>query len=136
MAWDQLIPRLFGFTIGYAELSDPPMPIPQHLQRKLRDVLGVEAAEEVATRLEAMEVNRGDIGELRHEMELGFARVDARFEKFDQKFDQKFETLQAQFAGLEAKMVGVLEKGLKEQTRFFVLAWSVLLAAIVGLYAR
>ena len=119
------------------------MPIPQHLQRKLRDVLGVEAAEEVATRLEAMEVNRGDIGELRHEMELGFARVDARFEKvdarfekFDQKFDQKFETLQAQFAGLEAKMVGVLEKGLKEQTRFFFLAWSVLLAAIVGLYAR
>ena len=112
------------------------MPIPQHLQRKLRDVLGVEAAEEVATRLEAMEVNRGDIGELRHEMELGFARIDARFERLDQKFDQKFETLQAQFVGLEAKMVGVLEKGLKEQTRFFFLAWSVLLAVIVGLYAR
>ncbi len=29
-----------------------------------------------------------------------------------------------------------LEKGFREQTRFFFLTWSVLLAAIIGLYAR
>jgi hypothetical protein len=68
--------------------------------------------------MEDMDANRGAVGELRHEMQLGFARIDARFEQF------------------EAKMEAVMEKGLREQTRFFFLAWSVLLAAIVGLYAR
>ena len=29
-----------------------------------------------------------------------------------------------------------IEKGLRDQTRFFFLAWAVLLAAIIGLYAR
>jgi hypothetical protein len=52
-------------------------------------------------------MNRGDIRELRHEMQLGFARM---------------ETL--------------VEKALREQTRFFFLAWAVLVTAIVGLYAR
>jgi hypothetical protein len=30
-----------------------------------------------------MDANRGDIRELRHEMQLGFARMDARFERVD-----------------------------------------------------
>jgi hypothetical protein len=51
-------------------------------------------------------------------MQVGFARVDGRFE------------------AVQASMERVMEKGLREQTRFFFLAWSVLLAAIVGLYAR
>jgi hypothetical protein len=54
-----------------------------------------------------MDANRGDIGELRHEMQLGFARIEAS-----------------------------LERALREQTRFFFLAWSVILATIIGLYVR
>ena len=54
-----------------------------------------------------MDANRGDVRELRHEMQLGFARVEAAF-----------------------------EKALREQTRFFFLAWSVILATIIGLYVR
>lgn len=50
---------------------------------------------------------RGDIAELRHEVQMVAARL---------------ETL--------------MERGLREQTRFFFLAWAVILAAIVGLYAR
>ena len=61
--------------------------------------------------MENMDSLRGDIGELRHEMQLGFARMDA-------------------------KMETMFEKGMGEQTRFFFLAWAVLLAAIVGLYAH
>jgi hypothetical protein len=30
----------------------------------------------------------------------------------------------------------LVERGLREQTRFFFLAWAVLLAAIIGIYAR
>ena len=83
------------------------MPISSHLLRKLQEIFGVEAADDFVSWADQMEANRGDIAELRHEMQLGFARVDAS-----------------------------LEKALREQTRFFFLAWSVLLAVIVGLYAR
>jgi hypothetical protein len=75
--------------------------------------------------LNGVDANRGDIAELRHQMQLGFARIDARFEQMEARFD-------ATFARMDAR----IEKGLREQTRFFFVAWSVLLAAIVGLYAR
>ena len=68
--------------------------------------------------IEDMDANRGDTQQLRHEMQLGFSRLEARFET------------------MKHEMIGLFEKGLREQTRFFFLAWSVLLAAIVGLYAR
>jgi hypothetical protein len=87
------------------------MAVSPHLQRKLQETLGADAADDLVTILDTMDANRGDVRELRHEMQLGFARVEAKFE-------------------------AALEKGLREQTRFFFLAWSVLLAAIVGLYAR
>jgi hypothetical protein len=48
----------------------------------------------------------------------------------------RFEKLEARVEKFEARMEALLEKGLREQTRFFFLAWSVLLAGIVGLYAR
>ena len=101
------------------------MHIPQHLLRKLQEALGAEAADNFVSLMESMDANRGDIGELRHEMQLGFARIDARFQQVDAKFEH-----------LDARWVGLFEKGLREQTRFFFLAWSVLLAAIVGLYTR
>ena len=72
-----------------------------------------------------MDTHRGDIGELRHEMQLGFAKIDEKFARTDGRIDT-----------LQASMERMMEKGLREQTRFFFLAWSVLLAAIIGLYAR
>ena len=56
----------------------------------------------------------GDVAELRHQMEVGFTRVDARF-------------------GTMGKLV---EKELRKQTQFFFRAGAVILAAIIGLYAR
>ena len=53
-------------------------------------------------------------GRLRHQMEVGFSRVDTRFEA----------------------MGKLVERELRTQTQFFVLAWAVILAAIIGLYAR
>jgi hypothetical protein len=91
------------------------MAISQHLRRKLQEVLGSEAAADLLSQIEDMITLRADLNELRHEMQLGFARIDARFEK------------------LEGQLATLIEKGLRDQTRFFFLAWSVLLAAIVGL---
>ncbi|MEX2154539.1 MAG: hypothetical protein WD825_14455 [Gemmatimonadaceae bacterium] len=57
------------------------MPISPHVLRKLQEALGAEAADELGSQIEGMEANRGDIRELRHEMQLGFARFDARLEQ-------------------------------------------------------
>jgi hypothetical protein len=90
------------------------MSLSPSLQRKLQEVLGAQAAADLVSMLEDLDTSRGDVGELRHEMQLGFARIDARFEQIN--------------AGIE--------KALREQTRFFFVAWAVILAAIIGMYAR
>ncbi|HMC57023.1 MAG TPA: hypothetical protein VKH19_17715 [Gemmatimonadaceae bacterium] len=94
------------------------MPVSPHLLRKLQGALGADAATDLVNQLETMDPLRGDIAELQHEMRLGFARIDEGF------------------AVINGDFRSALEKGLKEQTRFFFVAWSVLLAAIIGLYAR
>ena len=101
------------------------MPISPHVLRKLQDVLGADAADYLVHRMEGMDAVRADLSELRHEMQLGFARIDARFQQVDGRFD-----------ATQARMEALMEKGLREQTRFFFLAWAVILATIVGLYAR
>ena len=101
------------------------MPATPNLQRKLQQTLGVDAAGDLSAWMLSMDAHRTDIGELRREMQVGFARIDERFARVDGRMD----TMQERFEKL-------LEKGLREQTRFFFLAWSVLLAAMIGLYAR
>lgn len=64
------------------------MPSP-HLQRKLQESLGDDAGEELAAVIDRVDPIRGDIAELRHsvaaleqslrhEMQLGFARLEAQ----------------------------------------------------------
>jgi hypothetical protein len=119
------------------------MPVSSHLLRKLQETLGADAADDLATWMEGMDANRGDIAELRHEMQLGFARMDARFQQVDARFQQvdaRFEQvlamMDARFLLIQTQGSERLEKALREQTRFFFLAWAVQLAAIVGLYSR
>lgn len=108
------------------------MAVSPNLQRKLQQALGAEAAGDLLAWMQSMDPHRGDLAELRREMQLGFARIDERFARIDERFarsDGRMDTMQA-------SMERMMEKGLREQTRFFFLAWSVLLAAIIGLYAR
>jgi hypothetical protein len=119
------------------------MPVPQQLQRKLREVLGTDAADNLVDMLDSLDANRGDFGELRHEMQLGFARIEARFAQIDARFEQllgqingRFEKELGQINVRFEQQNALLEKGLKEQTRFFFVAWAVILASVIGLYAR
>ena len=89
-----------------------------NLQRRLQQALGAEAAGDLAAWMQGMDAHRTDIGDLRREMQVGFARMDGRLDSLQERTEK------------------LLEKGLREQTRFFFLAWSVLLATLVGLYAR
>ena len=83
------------------------MPISSQLLRKLQEALGAEAADDLNMILDGIEGDRGDIRELRHEVR-----------------------------NLATRMELLVERGLREQTRFFFLAWGVILAAIIGLYTR
>jgi chromosome segregation ATPase len=124
-----------------------------HLQRKLQQILGAEAAGDLTAWMQSMNAHRAEFGELRTEMRLGFARIDERFAKLDERFakqderfakqDERFAKQDERFARVDGRidttqerMEKVIERGLREQTRFFFLAWSVILAAIIGLYAR
>jgi hypothetical protein len=89
-----------------------------NLQRKLQQTLGAEAASDLGAWMQSMDAHRTDTVELRREMQVGFARIDGRLDTMQERFEK------------------LLEKGLREQTRFFFLAWSVLLTAMIGLYAR
>jgi hypothetical protein len=99
------------------------------LHRKLREALGADAGDDLVSLFEDAQATRADIAELRHEMGLRFVAIEA-----------KFPVLKAELEGsMKASIAEVreaLEKGLKDQTRFFFLAWAVLLAAIVGIYTR
>ena len=75
--------------------------------------------------MQTMDAHRSDAAELRREMQVGFARMDGRM-----------EAMSARMEAMRAGMERTMEKALREQTRFFFLAWAVLLAAFIGLYAR
>ena len=103
-----------------------------NLQRKLQQALGAEAASDFLMWMQSMDMHRSDIADMRRELQVGLARIDERFAKVDERFarvDGRMDTMQA-------NMERMMEKGMREQTRFFFLAWSVLLAAIVGLYGK
>jgi hypothetical protein len=53
------------------------MPVPSHVARRLREVLGAEAAEDLVTWMDETSAVRADVAELRHEMQVGFARMEA-----------------------------------------------------------
>jgi hypothetical protein len=89
-----------------------------NLQRKLQQTLGAEAAGDLIAWMQTMDANRTDMHDLHREMQVGFTRLDGRIDSLQERLEK------------------LLEKGLRDQTRFFFLAWSVLLAAFVGLYAR
>jgi hypothetical protein len=115
------------------------MAISPHLIRKLQEALGHEAAEDLVSHLEGGESLRADVAELRHEMQLGFAKIDARFANLDTKIEKLDAKTDARFANLDAKidlkiegvvlkidgMAATLRSEMKEQTGR-LLMWSFL----------
>ena len=83
---------------------------------------------------------RGDIAELGHALqrldEKLMTLINANQDKLTTLIKAVAETHTGLVGTSEARTAAAIEKGLKEQTRFFFLAWSVVLASIIGLYAR
>ena len=91
-------------------------------------------------------------------LEKRFAEQDAKFEmrfaeqreKFEKRFAEQGEKFERRFAAIEGRQIAldakvdrvgaelreVLERALKEQTRWMFVAWASLLIPIIGLWMR
>jgi hypothetical protein len=141
-----MCPALIGWRVAaeghvswLAVVGEPHVAGTPNLQRRLQQTLGADAAGDLVTWMHGMDAHRNDIADFRQETKASFARIEQRFEKIDQRlstYDERFARVEGRMETMQKSMEHIMEKGLREQTRFFFLAWSVLLAAIVGLYAR
>ena len=103
------------------------MPVTAKLSRKFYEKLGDDVANELVEWFNLVDATyRSDLRELN---ELNIARFDAKLER---RITELRAEMQAGFAHLEAR----LEKRLGEQTRFFFLAWAILLASNIALWFR
>ena len=73
---------------------------------------------------------KSDIREIN---ELNYARFEA---KLEQRLAELTTKIEVTAADLRGEFRSSLEKGLHEQTRFFFLAWAVLLASNIALWFR
>lgn len=88
------------------------------------------------SQIESMTTIREDLNELRHEMQSGFARVDTRFARLEGMLEGRFQAVDSKLVATESRMAEMIENGLREQTRFFFLAWAVLIASNIALWFR
>jgi hypothetical protein len=103
------------------------VPVTAKLSRQFYERLGDEIANELVEWFNQMDATYKS--ELRELNELNFGRFRAELasleSRFDAKLDVKIESLKT-----------YVEKALKEQTRFLILGWGTILAAVIGLWFR
>ena len=138
------------------------MPVTAKLSKLFYERLGEQVANELVDWFNAVDATyRGDLRELN---DVNFARFDAKLEqrlaelraelvtrierleaRLESKLDAKLDRTVAEhaFAQLNAKidqataaLEAKLERRLGEQTRWLIVAWATLLAAVIGLWIR
>lgn len=67
------------------------MAIPQFLHQKLQQAFGQEATEYLVSWMESVDSNRADIAELRHEMQIGFGRLESKIDHALAKMEATIE---------------------------------------------
>jgi hypothetical protein len=132
------------------------MPVTAKLSKQFYDRLGEAVTNELVDWFN--QVDAAYKSDLREMNEMNFVRFDAkleqRFAEFDAKFEQRFaesraesgrrfgdndrqfNELRSEFRAVDSNLRLAIERGLREQTRFFFLAWAVLLSSIIALRFR
>ena len=114
------------------------MPVTAKLSQRFYERFGDEIANELVDWFNQVDASyKTDLQELN---ELNFARFDAKLEQrlaesraeMTAKFDGLRNDVNSRIGGLET----LLERRLKEQTRFYFLAWAVLLVSNIALWFR
>jgi len=111
-----------GYDYGGWSSDIRPMAIPHHVRRKLQETLGAEAAEALVSWMEDTDAHRGDVAEVRHEMQISFA-------KLEQRLDQRFSAIDQRFAHMET----LIEKRFAELMKWSFVFWVGAVGAIAAL---
>ena len=114
------------------------MPVTAKLSKQFYDRLGEAVTNELVDWFN--QVDAAYKSDLREMNELNFARFDA---KLEQRLAESLADIDRQFTRLDAKidvtaarLESTLEQRLRDQTRFFFLAWAVLLGSNIVLWFR
>ena len=125
------------------------MPVTARLSKQFYDRRGEAVTNELVDWFN--QVDASYKSDLREMNELNFARFDAKLEQRLAEFGAEFHVeLRTGLSSLDAKIDvtaakidvaaartnAVLEKALRDQTRFFFLAWAALLASNIALWFR
>ena len=103
------------------------MPVTARLSKQFYDRLGEAVTNELVDWFNS--VDAAYKSDLREMNEQNFARFDA-------KLEQRLAELRGELRNEMRSLELTLERGLREQTRFFFLAWAVLLASNIALWFR
>jgi hypothetical protein len=118
------------------------MPVTARLSKLFYDRLGEAVTNELVDWFNQVDATyRSDLREMN---EANFAKFDAKLEQRLAEFRAEFQVglarleakLDAKIDMLESRSSARLEAAMREQTRFFFLAWAILLASNVALWFR
>ena len=76
---------------------------------------------------------RADLKQLN---EMNFARFEARFDAFRAELSAVRDVLDARIEKMRSDVMSEVHQSFAKQTRFFFLAWAILLAANIALWFR
>ena len=110
------------------------MPVTAKLSKQFYDRLGEAVTNELVDWFN--QVDAAYKFDLREMNEMNFARFDAKLEQRFAESDAKAERRLAEVRDDMRKTELSLERALRDQTRFFFLAWAVLLASNIALWFR
>jgi hypothetical protein len=114
------------------------MPVTAKLSKQFYDRFGEAVTNELVDWFN--QVDAAYKSDIRDMNELNFARFDAKLEQRIGEVNAKIDVTAAHFdrrlAELRGEFRSDLQRGLHEHTRFFFLAWAVLLASNIALWFR
>jgi hypothetical protein len=124
-------------AIGDSTLLLYAMALPSNVARRLREVLGKEAAEDLVTWMDETSTVRADLAELRHEMQAGFARMEARFEQLQVDLTGRIELARSEAKSdierLRAETSAQIERSRADLIKCSFVFWVGAVTAIAAL---
>ncbi len=102
------------------------MPVPSHIARRLREVLGPEAGGDLVSWMDETASVRADIAEMRHEMVRMEARISALIEHTKSEFSTQVERTKGELSAQ-------IERSKADLMKWSFVFWCGAVAAIAAL---
>ena len=125
------------------------MPVTLKLSKKFYETFGEQVTNELVDAINQVDATyRSDLREMNEsnfarsdaKQELRAAQFEQRFAQFEARMEQRFAQFEQRFVQFEAnadarfaKFEVQIERGFNAQSRFILLCWATLLAAIIAL---